>query len=99
MKFRLTKKQREKNRINYQQFKDYEDNHSVEKFNSLDKVKIYLKSKGYRYDSAFNFKEDRYMLWKNRKNTWLKVYSAKDFLNKTTMEQGTVWNIEQIQGE
>ena len=96
MKFKLSKKQREKNRIKYQQFKDYKDNHSVEKFNSLDKVKIYLKSKVYSYDSAFNHKEDRYMLWKNRKNTWLKVYSAKDFLNKTTMEQGTVWNIEQI---
>ena len=96
MKFKLSKKQREKNRIKYQQFKDYKDNYFVVKFNSLDKVKIYLKSKGYRYDSAFNHKEDRYMLWKNRKNTWLKVYSAKDFLNKTTMEQGTVWNIEQI---
>ena len=96
MKFKLSKKQREKNRIEYQQFKDYKDNHSVEKFNSLDKVKIYLKSKGYRYDSAFNHKEDRYMLWKNKKNNWLKVYSAKDFLSKTTMEQGTVWNIEKI---
>ena len=96
MKFKLSKKQREKNRIEYQQFKDYKDNHSVEKFNSLDKVKIYLKSKGYRYNSAFNHKEDRYMLWKNKKNTWLKVYSTKDFLNKTTMEQGTVWNIEKI---
>tara|TARA_X000001382_G_scaffold114336_1_gene92606 strand:- start:95 stop:385 length:291 start_codon:yes stop_codon:yes gene_type:complete len=96
MKFKLTKKQKEENRIKYQQFKDYKDNHSVEKFTSLDRVKIYLKSKGYRYDSAFSHKEDRYMLWKNRKNTWLKVYSAKDFLNKTTMEQGTVWNIEQI---
>ena len=96
MKFKLTKKQREKNRINYQQFKDYKDNHSVEKFNSLDKVKIYLKSKGYRYQEVYSHKEDRALLYKNFKNSWVKLASTFDYLNDNTMEMGTVWVIETL---
>lgn len=65
------------------------------KFNSLDKAKLYLKSKGYRFRQAFNFKEDKSMIYQGRFG-WVKVCSTKDFLNKTTMEQGTVWNIVKI---
>lgn len=65
------------------------------RFNSLDKAKVYLKSKGYRFRQAFSFKEDRSMIYQGRFG-WVKVYSCKDYLNKTTMEQGTVWNIVKI---
>ena len=65
------------------------------RFNSLDKAKVYLKSKGYRFRQAFSFKEDRSMIYQGRFG-WVKLSSSKDYLNKTTMEQGTVWNIVKI---
>jgi len=65
------------------------------RFNSLEKAKNHLKSKGYRFRQAFSFKEDRSMIYQG-KFGWVKVYSSKDYLNKTTMEQGTVWNIVKI---
>lgn len=65
------------------------------KFNSLDKAKLYLKSEGYRYRQGFSFKEDRSMIYQGR-NGWVKLSSSKDYLNKDTMEQGTVWNIVKI---
>ena len=65
------------------------------RFNSLEKAKVYLKSKGYRFRQAFNMKEDRSMIYQGRFG-WVKVTSTFDFLNKTSMEQGTVWNIEKI---
>jgi hypothetical protein len=40
-------------------------------------------------------KEDRSMIYQGRFG-WVKVTSTFDFLNKTSMEQGTVWNIEKI---
>ena len=51
------------------------------KFNSLDKAKLYLKSKGYRYRQGFSFKEDRSMIYQGR-NGWVKLSSSKDYLNK-----------------
>lgn len=65
------------------------------RFNSLDKAKVYLKSKGYRFRQAFSFKEDRSMLYQGKRG-WVKISSSKDYLNKTSMEQGTVWNIIQM---
>ena len=65
------------------------------RFNSLDKAKEHLKSKGYRFRQAFNFKEDRSMIYQGRFG-WVKIYSSKDYLNKTSMEQGTVWSIVKI---
>jgi len=65
------------------------------RFNSLDKAKAYLKSKGYRFRQAFSFKEDRSMLYQGKRG-WVKISSSKDYLNKTSMEQGTVWNIIQM---
>jgi outer membrane receptor for ferric coprogen and ferric-rhodotorulic acid len=65
------------------------------KFNSLDKAKEHLKSKGYRFRQAFNMKEDRSMIYQGRFG-WVKLSSSKGFLNKTSMEQGTVWNIVKI---
>jgi outer membrane receptor for ferric coprogen and ferric-rhodotorulic acid len=65
------------------------------RFNSLDKAKEHLKSKGYRFRQAFNMKEDRSMIYQGRFG-WVKIYSSKDYLNKTSMEQGTVWNIVKI---
>lgn len=65
------------------------------KFNSLDKAKLYLKSKGYRFREAFNLREDRSMIYQGRFG-WVKVTSTFDYLNKTSMEQGTVWNIVKL---
>lgn len=65
------------------------------RFNNLDKAKAYLKSKGYRFRQAFNMKEDRSMLYQGKRG-WVKISSSKDYLNKTSMEQGTVWNIIQM---
>ena len=65
------------------------------KCNSLDKAKEHLKSKGYRFRQAFNMKEDRSMLYQGKRG-WVKISSSKDYLNKTSMEQGTVWNIIQM---
>ena len=65
------------------------------KFNDEEKAKRYLKSEGYRYRQAFSFKEDRSMIYQGR-NGWVKLSSSKDYLNKNTMEQGTVWNIVKI---
>ena len=65
------------------------------KFNSLDKAKRYLKSEGYRFRQAFNHKEDRAMIYQGRFG-WIKLTSTFDYLNKTTMEQGTVWNIVKL---
>jgi len=66
------------------------------KFNSLDKAKRYLKSKSYRFREAYNYKEERCMFYSSWKFGWVKVSSSKDYLNDTTMEQGTVWNIIKI---
>ena len=66
------------------------------KFNSLDKAKRYLKSKSYRFREAYNHKEERCMLYSSWKFGWVKVSSSKDYLNDTTMEQGTVWKIIKI---
>jgi len=79
---------------NMQTIADAKTRKSV-RFNSLEKAKRYLKSKGYRYTQAFNMKEDRSMIYQGRFG-WVKVSSTKDFLNNTTMEQGTVWNIVKI---
>ena len=65
------------------------------KFNSLEKAKRHLKSEGYRFREAFNLREDRSMMYQGRRD-WAKVFSTFDFLNKTSMEQGTVWNIVKI---
>ena len=65
------------------------------KFNSLEKAKLYLKSEGYRYRETHSHKEDRSMFWSKRGN-WIMLKSAKDYLNKTTMERGTVWNIVKL---
>tara|TARA_B100000424_G_C22853932_1_gene455292 strand:+ start:444 stop:728 length:285 start_codon:yes stop_codon:yes gene_type:complete len=66
------------------------------KFNSLDKAKAYLKSKSYRFREAHNHKEERCMFYSSWKFGWVKVSSCKDYLNDTTMEQGTVWKIIKI---
>jgi len=65
------------------------------KFNSLDKAKLHLKSEGYRFKQAFNHKEDKSMFYQGRFG-WVKLSSSKDYLNKDTMEQGTVWNIVKL---
>ena len=41
------------------------------KFNSLDKAKIYLKSKSYRFREAHNYKEERCMFYSSWKFGWV----------------------------
>jgi len=36
------------------------------------------------------------LLYKNFKNSWVKLASSFDYLNDNTMEMGTVWNIETL---
>ena len=69
-------------------------NRIIVSFNSEEKAKRYLKSKGYRYQEIYSHKEDRALLYKNFKNSWVKLASTFNFLNDNTMEMGTVWNIE-----
>ena len=65
------------------------------KINSLDKAKLHLKSEGYRFKQAFNHKEDKSMFYQGRFG-WVKLSSSKDYLNKISMEQGTVWSIVKL---
>ena len=69
----------------------------VAKFNYLPKAKHYLMVEGYRFKESYSFKEDRCLIYKHKKyNKWLKVTSVLGYLNDTTTELGTVWNIEKI---
>ena len=82
-------------KLNMATIKDSKSRKAI-KFNSLDKAKRYLKSKSYRFREAYNHKEDRCILYSSWKFGWVKVSSCKDYLNDTTMEQGTVWKIIKI---
>ena len=94
-KKRLTKSQRA---INSAKFKDIKSakHRIIVSFNYEDKSKKYLKSKGYRYQEVYSHKEDRALLYKNFKNSWVKLASTFDYLNDNTMEMGTVWVIETL---
>lgn len=71
-------------------------NRIIVSFNDEDKAKRYLRSKGYRYQEVYSHKEDRALLYKNFKNSWVKLASTFDYLNDNTLEMGTVWVIETI---
>jgi len=71
-------------------------NRIVVSFNDEEKAKRYLRSKGYRYQEVYSHKEDRALLYKNFKNSWVKLASTFDYLNDNTLEMGTVWVIETI---
>jgi len=71
-------------------------NRIIVSFNDEEKAKRYLRSEGYRYQEVYSFKEDRAMLYKNFKDSWVKLASKFDYLNDNTMEMGTVWVIEKI---
>ena len=71
-------------------------NRIIVSFNDEEKAKRYLRSEGYRYQEVYSFKEDRALLYKNFKNSWVKLASKFDYLNDNTMEMGTVWVIETI---
>jgi len=95
MKKRLNKSDRALAQNKFDQVKQAK-NRIIVSFNDEEKAKRYLRSKGYRYQEVYSFKEDRAMLYKNFKNSWVKLASKFDYLNDNTMEMGTVWNIEQI---
>jgi hypothetical protein len=65
------------------------------KFNNLDRAKLYLKSKGYRYSESYNHKEDRCYLYRRGKS-WIKLTSTYDYFDVDTMDMGTVWTVEQF---
>lgn len=70
-------------------------NKIILKFTNLDKAKSHLKSEGYRYSEAYNYKEDRCLLYKKR-NNWMKLSSTFDYLTEDSMDMGTVWTLEQF---
>ncbi len=71
-------------------------NRIIVSFNCEEKAKRYLRSEGYRYQEVYSHKEDRALLYKNFKNSWVKLASKFDYLNDNTLEMGTVWVIETI---
>jgi hypothetical protein len=95
MKKRLNKSDRALAQNKFDQVKQAK-NRIIVSFNDEEKAKRYLRSEGYRYQEVYSFKEDRAMLYKNFKNSWVKLASKFDYLNDNTMEMGTVWVIEQI---
>ena len=94
-KKRLTKSQRAINSVKAQDIKSAK-HRIVVQFNDELKAKRYLKSKGYRYQEVYSHKEDRTLLYKNFKNSWVKLASTFDYLNDNTLEMGTVWVIETL---
>ena len=95
MKKRLNKSDRALAQNKFDQVKQAK-NRIIVSFNDEEKAKRYLRSEGYRYQEVYSFKEDRAMLYKNFKNSWVKLASKFDYLNDNTMEMGTVWVIEKI---
>jgi hypothetical protein len=94
-KKRLTKSQRLNNSAKFEDIKSAK-HRIIVSFNDEEKAKRYLRSEGYRYQEIYSFKEDRAMLYKNFKNSWVKLASTFNYLNDNTMEMGTVWVIETI---
>ena len=94
-KKRLTKSQRAINSAKFEDIKSTK-HRIIVSFNDEEKAKRYLRSKGYKYQEVYSFKEDRALLYKNFKNSWVKLASSFDYLNDNTMEMGTVWNIETL---
>ena len=94
-KKRLTKSQRAINSAKFEDIKSTK-HRIIVSFNNEEKAKRYLRSKGYRYQEVYSFKEDRALLYKNFKNSCVKLASSFDYLNDNTMEMGTVWNIETL---
>lgn len=95
MKKRLNKSDRALAQNKFDQVKQAK-NRIIVSFNDEEKAKRYLRSEGYRYQEVYSHKEDRAMLYKNFKNSWVKLASTFNYLNDNTMEMGTVWVIEQI---
>jgi len=95
MKKRLNKSDRALAQNKFDQVKQAK-NRIIVSFNDEEKAKRYLRSEGYRYQEVYSFKEDRAMLYKNFKDSWVKLASTFNYLNDNTMEMGTVWVIEKI---
>ena len=95
MKKRLNKSDRALAQNKFDQVKQAK-HRIIVSFNDEEKAKRYLRSEGYRYQEVYSFKEDKAMLYKNFKNSWVKLASTFDYLNDNTMEMGTVWVIEKI---
>jgi len=95
MKKRLNKSDRVLAQNKFDQVKQAK-NRIIVSFNDEEKAKRYLRSEGYRYQEVYSFKEDKAMLYKNFKNSWVKLASTFNYLNDNTMEMGTVWVIEKI---
>ena len=94
-KKRLTKSQRLNNSAKFEDIKSAK-HRIIVSFNDEEKAKRYLRSEGYRYQEVYSHKEDRALLYKNFKDSWVKLSSTFNFLNDNTMEMGTVWVIETI---
>ena len=95
-KKRLPKVQRNLNRKTYTD--SFEKKYNIEvKFISFDQAKLHLRQENFIYKDSYNFKEDRYSLWKHKySNLWVKLTSSLGYLSDTTMDMGTVWTIKTV---
>ena len=93
-KAKISNEQKALNRNHYEDISNPK-HRIVVKFNDLDKAKRYLRTEGFRYQQSYSHKEDRCMLYRKGK-LWLKLASTFDYLNDSTTEMGTVWNIQSI---
>ena len=68
------------------------------KFNSLEKVERYINELGYVIKVRNSFREDRSVIYRHKfpKMGHVFLKSTYDFLNKTTMEMGTVWTVSKF---
>jgi hypothetical protein len=68
------------------------------KFNSLEKVERYINELGYVIKVRNSFREDRSIIYRHKfpKMGHVFLKSTYDFLNKTTMEMGTVWTVSKF---
>ena len=71
---------------------------STLKFNSLEKVERYINELGYVIKVRNSFREDRSIIYRHKfpKMGHVFLKSTYDFLNKTTMEMGTVWTVSKF---
>jgi hypothetical protein len=68
------------------------------KFTSLRATKVYLKDKKFKFTEQFPFKGEQSYLYKYKGNTAY-VSSTWGYLNKDTMDCGSVWTVTTFKGE
>tara|TARA_R110002051_G_C8504607_1_gene465358 strand:- start:376 stop:603 length:228 start_codon:yes stop_codon:yes gene_type:complete len=68
------------------------------RFNTFQQADTYIKTKKFRYKEKFIWKGEKAYIYKNKKATAY-VNSLVDYLDKDTMDRGTVWIVTTFKGE